>query len=247
MSRVAATSSTLLLPQSGARVANRAGVQVAAAVLALLLPGASTTTAAPIFADVIGCVGLTCIVEPIGGPVDLDPASFTLEVEWSSTLQYLDLEDRGLMRLTFEYTGEHEGTEHFSNITLLDPSGNPIPSLIGAFDDANPVAGILTATFDIFGPEALLGGFRLGPSDGSGVDTLRWTRATIFPSELVEVPEPSALLLLSAGLGMAAMRRRLKARHRLENSSVIVAHLASPGVRKSTPATGRGASCRVRV
>jgi hypothetical protein len=226
MSRVAATLST---------------------VLALLLAGASTTTAAPIFADVIGCGGLTCIVEPVGGPVDLDPTSFTLEVEWSQTLQYLDLDDRGLMRLIFEYTGEHQGTEHFSNITLRDPSGNPIPSLTVGFDDANPVAGILTATFDIFGPEALLGGFSLDPSDGSGVDTLRWTRATIFPTELVQVPEPSALLLLSAGLGMAAMRCRRKARHRPENSSLIVAHLASPGVRKSTPATGRGASCRVRV
>jgi hypothetical protein len=184
---------------------------VAAAVLALLLPGASTTTAAPIFADVIGCGGLTCIVEPVGGPVDLDPTSFTLDVEWSQMLHYLDLDDRGVMRLIFEYTGEHEGTEHFSNITLLDHSGSAIPSLTVAFDDANPLAGILTATFDIIGPEALLGGFRLGPSDGSGVDTLRWTRATIFPTELAQVPEPSALLLLAAGLGMAAMRCRRKA------------------------------------
>jgi hypothetical protein len=219
MTRVPETSSThLLLPQSAARVANRAGVRVAAAALALLLPGASTTTAAPLLADVIGCGGLTCIVEPVGGPVDLDPASFTLEVEWSQALQYLDLDDRGVMRLIFEYTGEHEGTEHFSNITLLDPSGHAIPSLSVGFDDANPVAGILTATFDIFGPEALLGGFILGPSDGSGVDTLRWTRATIFPTELAQVPEPSALLLFSAGLGMAAMRGRRKARHRLGNS-----------------------------
>src|SRR5687767_15254803 len=130
MSRVPETSSThLLLPPITARVANRAGVQVAAAILVLLLQGVTTTSAAPILADVIGCGGLTCIVEPVGGPVELDPTSFTLDVEWSQFLRYLDLDDRGVMRLIFEYTGEHEGTEHFSNITLLDPSGTAIPSL----------------------------------------------------------------------------------------------------------------------
>src|SRR5687768_15845909 len=100
MSRVAETSSThILLPHGASRLTKRAGLQAAATVLTLLVPGASTMTAAPILADVIGCGGLTCIVEPVDGPVDLDPTSFTLDVEWSQILQYVDLDDRGVMRL----------------------------------------------------------------------------------------------------------------------------------------------------
>lgn len=203
-----------------ARVANWSRIKVAAAVVALLMCSGSTATAA-IIAEVIGCAGQTCGVEPIGGAVDVDPTSFTLDVEWSQILHYLDFDDRGLMRLTFEFTGEHEGTEHFGNITLLDSSGNPIPALSVQFDDSNPIAGILTASFDIFGPEAFLGGFTLGPSDGSGVDTLRWTRAAIFPTELVQVPEPSALLLLSAGLGIAVVRRHWRRACRLSPPRVL--------------------------
>lgn len=206
MSRMSRTSSTPACLRACETVGNWSRIKVAAAVVGLLLFSGSTATAA-IIAEVIGCAGQTCIVEPIGGPVDVDPTSFTLDVEWSQILRYVDLDDRGLLRLTFEYTGEHEGTEHFGNITLLDPSGSPILALSVGFDDSDPMAGILTATFDIFGPAAFLGGFTLAPSDGSGVDTLRWTRATIFPTELVQVPEPSALFLLSAGLGIAVMRR----------------------------------------
>jgi hypothetical protein len=185
-------------------------IKAATAVVALVFCWESQASAAPILAEVTSCTDLTCIVEPLTGPVDVDPTSFTLDVELREILRYIDLDDRGLMRLTFEYTGEHDGTELFGNITFLDPIGNPIPALtlIGQFDDSNPVAGILTVSFDTVGSEALLSGFQLALSDGSGVDTLQWTRATIFPTELVPVPEPSVLLLWGAGVGIAMKRRR---------------------------------------
>jgi hypothetical protein len=210
MSRLSPTSSMSDPASACTKVANWPRIKIATAVLALFLYGGATSTAsAAIITEVIGCLALTCVVEPIGGPVAVDPTSFTLEVAWSEVLRLLDLDDRGLLRLTFEFSGEHEGTEHFSDVELLDTLGNPIPTRAAGFDDAHAGVGILIASFDITrGPEAFLGGFRLGPSDGSGVDTLQWTRADIYPTELVPVPEPSTLILLTAGLGLTAMRRR---------------------------------------
>ena len=52
---------------------------------AILLSSATTAVAVPVLAEVVGCTGGllgTCTVEPIGGPVDVDPLGFTLEVTW---------------------------------------------------------------------------------------------------------------------------------------------------------------------
>ena len=111
------------------------------------------------------------------------------------------------MKLFFDFTGTHEGTEHLGDITFLDSVGNPILSPSVGFDDLNPVAGVVTANYEIFGPAAFIHGFMLSLSEGSGVDTMRWTGATIYPASLVQVPEPSVLLLLGAGIALAIRRR----------------------------------------
>ena len=184
---------------------------------AILLSSATMTAAAPILSEVVSCTGGllgTCTVEPIGGPVDVDPLGFTLEVMWGPEY-ILFTEDpgggtqSGLMRLFFTYTGTHEGTEHLAiDLTFLDADGNPLAEPHGGFDDLNPVAGVVTANYDLFGPSGVIHGFSIGLSDGSGVDSMQWTGATITPASLVEVPEPSTLLLLGAGLGLAIRRRR---------------------------------------
>lgn len=197
----------------------RTRMRVLAFAAALLLCGGSTAIAAPILAEVVGCTGGalgTCTVEPVGGPVDVDPLGFTLDVSWGP--DYIQFNEdpgggtqSGLMRLYFDFTGTHEGTEHLGDITLLDAGGIPIPVLNVGFDDLNPVAGVVRANYEIFGgPSAFVHGFFLSLSEGSGVDTMGWTRAEIWPAELVQVPEPSILCLLGAGLGLAVRRRRAR-------------------------------------
>jgi hypothetical protein len=195
------------------------GLRATAFAAALLLSSANLAVADPVLADVVDCSGDllgTCTIEPVGGPVDVDPLGFTLEVTFSPVLLFTPDPDGGtqdgFMRLFFNFTGTHAGTEHLGDITFLDGLGNPILDPNVGFDDLNPVAGVVTVNYEIFGNSALISGFLLSLSDGSGVDTMQWTRATIFPTSLVEVPEPSVLWLLGAGLGLAFRRRRSRAR-----------------------------------
>ena len=187
---------------------------------ALVVCSSSASIAAPILAEVVGCTGGalgTCTVEPVGGPVDVDPLGFTLEVIWGPDYIFFTEDpgggtQDGLMNLFFDFTGTHEGTEHLGiDIAFLDAAGNPIPGLVAGFDDLNAVGGVVTAHYYIFGPSTAIHGFFLELSEGSGVTTMAWTRATIWPAALVEVPEPSILYLLGAGLGVAIRRRRASA------------------------------------
>ena len=200
---------------AGWRGAVRAGLRVSALASALLLSGMTLATAAPLPAEVVGCTGGllgTCTVEPIGGPVDVDPLGFTLEVMWGPDFLLFTPDpgggtQQGLMKLFFDFTGTHEGTEHLGDITFLDADGNPILDPNVGFDDLNPLAGVVTANYEIFGVSAFIHGFTLSLGDGSGVDTMQWTGATIYPTSLVQVPEPSIVLLLGAGVGLAVRRR----------------------------------------
>ena len=191
-----------------------ARMRVLALAVALLFASHTLALAVPIPAEVIGCIADSCTIEPIGGPVDVDPLGFTLDVEWGPNYLLLneDPGGHGLMNLFFTFTGAHDGTEALGQITLLDSAHNPIPLLNVSIDDLNAdaVAGTVRWNYEIFGPSAFLHGFSMALGDGSGVDTMQWTGARIFPAELVEVrvPEPSLLYLLGAGLGLALRRRR---------------------------------------
>jgi hypothetical protein len=187
-------------------------VRVLALAVALLFYSNATAIGAPIPAEVIACIADFCTIEPVDGPVDVDPLGFTLDVEWGPNYLLLneDPGGHGLMNLFFTFTGVHDGTEHLGQITLLDSAGNAIPELSVQIDDLNAVAGTVRWNYEIRGPSAFLHGFSMALGDGSGVDTMAWTGARIFPAELVEVrvPEPSLLCLLGAGLGLAVRRRR---------------------------------------
>ena len=213
------STGTASAPSRGDAV--RARWQVWTLASAFVLSSASIANAVPVVAEVVGCTGGllgTCTVAPVGGPVDVDPLGFTLEVTWGPEFLLFTPEpgggtQQGTMNLTFTFTGVHDGTEHLGNITFLDAGGNPILDPAVGFDDLNPVAGVVTANYEIFGGGAFIHGFTLSLSDGSGVDTMQWTGASIRPTSLVEVPEPSLLLLLGAGIGVAVQRRVRRARH----------------------------------
>jgi hypothetical protein len=219
MSRVLRSSSIATVPVAGGSGATWVRMRVLASAAAFLLCTGYTAVAAPIFAEVVACGGgafSTCAVEPVGGPVDVDPLGFTLDVRWGPDyIRFIDTSGGGTqsghMRLYFDFTGTHEGTEHLGDITLLNAAGNPIPGLNVGFDDLNPVAGVVTANYELFGNSAFVHGFLLSLSEGSGVDTMRWTRAEISVAQLVQVPEPSILCLLGAGVGLAIRRRRSRA------------------------------------
>ena len=153
-------------------------------------------------------------MEPVGGPVAVDPLAFTLEVMWGPDFLLFTPENDGgvvgLMRLFFNFTGTHEGTLHLGDITFLDADGNPILDPNVGFDDLNPVAGVLRVNYEIFGNSGFIHGFSLSLSDGSGVDSMEWTRAEILPTSLVRVPEPFSLWLLGPGLGLAVWRHRAR-------------------------------------
>ena len=198
------------------RFVRSSSTRVVVLASALFLSSATMAVAVPILAEVVSCTGGllgTCTVEPIGGPVDVDPLGFTLEVMWGPDFLLFTPDpgggsQQGLMHLFFNFTGTHEGTEHLGDITFLDAGGNPILDPNVGFDDLNPVAGVVTANYEIFGSSAFIHGFSLSLSEGSGVDSMQWTGATIWPTSLVEAPEPSALWLLGAGLGLVFRRRR---------------------------------------
>ena len=197
--------------------ARRAGI-VCFATASLLITNASPAAAVPVLADAIGCIGLTCIVEPIGGPVAVDPLGFTLEVEWGPEHVELLPDPPGghwLMDLDFEFTGVHGGLEHMGLVTLLDSAGNPL-ALNENFDDLNPLGvSSFTANYEIFvdNPADIdnsffVRGFTLGLSDGSGVTTLHFVRATFSPAAIGTVPEPATIMLLGAAAGAAVLKRR---------------------------------------
>jgi hypothetical protein len=206
---------------AGCREAVQARLRLSVLASAILLSSATMASAVPLPAEVVGCTGGllgTCTVEPIGGPVDVDPLGFTLEVMWGPDSLLFTPDpgggtQAGLMKLFFTYTGTHDGTEHLGDITFLDVDGNPILDPNVGFDDLNPVAGVVTANYEIFGGSAFIYGFALSLGDGSGVDTMQWTGATIYPTSLVQVPEPTTVLLLSVGIGLAVRRRFRQARH----------------------------------
>jgi hypothetical protein len=203
-----------LLVNNPSSTADFARIRVLALAVALLFASNTLAMAIPIPSQVIGCVADSCTIEPIGGPVAVDPLGFTLDVAWGPIFLLLneDPGGHGLMNLFFTFTGVHDGTEALGQITLLDSAHNPIPGLNVSIDDLNAdaVAGTVRWNYEIFGPSAFLHGFSMALGDGSGVDTMAWTGARIFPAEIVEarVPEPSLLYLLGAGLGLALRRRR---------------------------------------
>jgi hypothetical protein len=193
----------------------RSRLRVPVLASALLVSSTTAAVAVPVLAEVVSCTGGllgTCTIEPIGGPVDVDPLGFTLEVTWGPDFVLFTPDpgggtQSGLMKLFFDYTGTHDGTEHLGDITFLDAGGDPILDPNVGFDDLNPVAGVVTANYEIFGPSAFIHGFTLSLGDGSGVDTMQWTGATIQPASLVQAPEPSVLWLLGLGVGLAVRRR----------------------------------------
>lgn len=163
--------------------------------------------AAPIPSHVVGCIGETCIAAPDGGPVAVDPTGFTLEALWPDYIELLENPGGGhwLMKVLFQYTGTHDGTESMGQIQLLDKLGAPIAALNVQFDDLNPLE---QANYEIFGPlnqPFKIYGFQLALSDGSGVDTLDWVAVSFSPAR---IPEPSMLLLAAAGLGVGLLRHR---------------------------------------
>lgn len=198
----------------------RAGPQVLAlaGVAALLLLSPSSARAVPVMADVVGCVGTSCTVEPIGGPVDVDPLGFTLEVEWGPEAIELLPDPPGghwTVDLVFQFTGVHTGTEHWGVMTLLDHAGNPL-ALNEQFDDLNPCCNSpIRANYEVFhdnpadvGNSFFVRGLTIGLSDGSGVTTMQFVRAVFEPAAISAVPEPTTLTLLGAALAAAAWKRR---------------------------------------
>lgn len=183
----------------------------------LMLAGSATAGAAPI-ASTASCIGQTCYVEPIGGPLNVAPAGFSLDLAWPP--QYVEL--LGVMQagdwwaliLTFTFTGTHDGTESWGVITLLDCLGLQVPGINPQFDDSNAVGNTLSVNYQIFNAGAdfqsyIVQGLQLASGDGSGVATMQFVSARFSPAAVgtKHVPAPPEVLLLCAGVVAAGVRR----------------------------------------
>ena len=187
---------------------SRMAAALAAAWMLFVLPAA----AAPIDAHVVGCAGDICTAAPDGGAVAVDPLGFTLDVFWGADVITL-LQDPGgghwNMRVLFQFTGTHDGTETMGAVTLLDALGSPIGALNVQFDDLNPLQ---RANYEIFGPldqPFPVYGFQMAFSDGSGVDTMDWVNVSFLPAEAQIAPEPSVLALIALAV-VAVVARQVK-------------------------------------
>ena len=183
------------------------------AAVGVLLSTTAAAQAAVIRATVT-CTFEACTVTPDAGPVDVAPAGFTLDVDWAPQDVVLSDRETGdwwALVLHFDSTGVNQDTEQFAPITLVDASGIAVPNLNEQFDDVHVVGKSFTANYQIFNlgtdvDEFFVHGLRLGLSNGSGVDTLRFTKAVFVPAS-VRVPEPVSMLLLGVGLAAVGWRR----------------------------------------
>ena len=195
------------------------GLRIVALAVSLQLLSSLPASAVPILAEVSGCLLATCTVEPLGGPVAVDPTGFTLEVDWMPEhveLFGVDASEQFLLKLDFTFTGVDDGTENFGAVTLFDETGAAIPQLNEQFDDINFGAGSFVVNYEVFnngvdGQSFFVHGFNLALSDGSNVTTLQWVGARFSPSRegvWGHVPEPTTLALLGAGLAAVGLRRQ---------------------------------------
>jgi hypothetical protein len=177
---------------------------------------ASTASAAPIEAHVVGCAGNLCTAAPDGGPVAVDPLGFTLDVFWGPEVITLSEDPAGghwNMEVLFQFNaGVHSGLEHMGVVTLLDSVGAAIGALNVQFDDLNP---LIAANYEIFGPldqPFPVYGFQLALSDSPGITSMDWVSVSFAPATATVVPEPSTMALIAIVVLAVVARQVVKLR-----------------------------------